>query len=130
MTPIAQGRPAPRHWPSTWGSGDPISDVAFWPLELRELIDRWLRGDDTAIARHEARWLLAEASGTVRALGISADDDELDLIERYVEEDPACAAYLRLRELHRELAYIISHVIPPDAERFEGVAVDKLNVAL
>lgn len=91
---------------------------------LPELIEQWQQGNDIAAARHQARAMIATADSEFADAGITLEDD-LDLIERYAEQEAACSAYLRLRALTQEAKYIISQVIPDGAAMFEGVALTR-----
>ncbi len=91
---------------------------------LPELIEKWQDGNDLAAARHHAREMIASATDEFHSVAVSFSH-ALDIIERYAEQDAACAAYLRLRALTEEAFYIVDQVIPAGAEKFEGVGISE-----
>jgi hypothetical protein len=91
---------------------------------LPELIEKWQGGDDLAAARHHAREMIASATDDCHSVAVTFGH-ALDLIERYADQDAACAAYLRLHDLTLEALYIVDQVIPAGAEKFEGVGIDE-----
>jgi hypothetical protein len=91
---------------------------------LPELIEKWQDGNDLAQARHHARQMIASATGELDSVAVTFGH-ALDIIERYAEQDAACAAYLRLRALTEQALCIIDEVIPAGVEKFEGVGISE-----
>jgi hypothetical protein len=91
---------------------------------LPELIEKWEEGNDIAAARHHARAMIASGADEFHSAAMTFGH-ALDIIERYADQDAACAAYLRLHALIGEALYIVDQVIPAGAEKFEGVSVSE-----